>query len=236
MGQVSRRALLTGSVGGAAAGGLLLGATPAQAATYPTLRSGSSGFHVQLLQQRLSRAGYWLGTADGRFGGLTLQAVYALQKAAGLSRDGVVGPATWSRVNAGFRPAILSSGASTRLEVHLARQLIKVVRNNRLQMVLNTSTGSNQNYTYPDGTKAFADTPTGNYSVYYGYSAGWQEGPLGNLYRPRYFNSRDAIAVHGAGSIPPYPASHGCARVSTQAMDMIWARNLMPMGSRVVVY
>ena len=67
-------------------------------------------------------------------------------------------------------------------------------------------------------------------------SAGWQEGPLGNLYRPRYFNSRDAIAVHGSGSIPPYPASHGCARVSTAAMDMIWARNLMPMGSRVVVY
>lgn len=236
MGQLSRRAFITGSVGGAAAGGLLLGASPAEAATYPTLRSGSSGFYVQLLQRRLSAAGYWLGTPDGRFGGLTQQAVFALQKAASLSRDGVVGPATWARVNAGLRPSILSSGPATRLEIHLARQLIKVVRNNRLQLTLNTSTGSNKDYQYPDGTWAFADTPTGSYSVYYGYSAGWQEGPLGNLYRPRYFNSRDAIAVHGAGSIPAYPASHGCARVSTQAMDMIWSRNLMPMGSRVVVY
>lgn len=236
MGQVSRRALLTGSVGTAAAGGLLLGASPAEAASYPTLRSGSKGFYVQLLQSRLSRAGYWLGTADGRFGALTLQAVYAIQKAAGISRDGVVGPGTWARVNAGQKPAILSSGPSTRLEIQLTRQLIKVVRNNRLYLTLNTSTGSNERYQFPDGTWAFSDTPTGNYSVYYGYSSGWEVGPLGNLYRPRYFNSRDAIAVHGSGSIPPYPASHGCARVSTQAMDMIWARNLMPMGSRVVVY
>ncbi len=237
MGQVSRRALIGGTVGGAAAGGILLGAGPAEAASYPTVRSGSSGFYVQLLQQRLSRLGYWLGTPDGRFGALTQQAVYAIQKAAGISRDGVVGPGTWSKVNAGFRPAAANTTASAnRLEIHLARQLIKVVRNNSVTVILNTSTGSNTRYQFPDGTWAFADTPTGWFSVYYGYSAGWQEGPLGNLYRPRYFNSRDAIAVHGSGSIPPYPASHGCARVSTAAMDMIWARNLMPMGSRVIVY
>ena len=38
------------------------------------------------------------------------------------------------------------------------------------------------------------------------------------------------------GAIPGYPASHGCARVSNPAMDMIWANNLMPVGSSVVVY
>ena len=60
------------------------------------------------------------------------------------------------------------------------------------------------------------------------------KGPLGDLWRPRYFNG--GIAVHGSGSIPGYPASHGCARVSNPAMNMIWANNLMPVGSRVTVY
>ena len=30
-------------------------------------------------------------------------------------------------------------------------------------------------------------------------------------------------------------ASHGCARVSNAAMDMIWEQDLMPVGSTVVV-
>jgi lipoprotein-anchoring transpeptidase ErfK/SrfK len=58
--------------------------------------------------------------------------------------------------------------------------------------------------------------------------------PLGDLWRPRYFNG--GIAVHGSGSIPGYPASHGCARVSNGAMNMIWANGLMPMGGLVTVY
>ena len=45
-------------------------------------------------QQRLTELGYWLGKPDGHFGALTQQAVFALQKAAGLSRDGSVGPKT----------------------------------------------------------------------------------------------------------------------------------------------
>jgi hypothetical protein len=53
--------------------------------------------------------------------------------------------------------------------------------------------------------------------------------------RPRYFHP-DGIAVHGYPSVPPYPASHGCARVSEEAMDMVWARDLMPVGSAVRVY
>jgi hypothetical protein len=42
--------------------------------------------------------------------------------------------------------------------------------------------------------------------------------------------------VHGYSSVPAYPASHGCARVSTAAMDMIWANQLMPRGATVLVY
>ena len=42
--------------------------------------------------------------------------------------------------------------------------------------------------------------------------------------------------MHGSPSIPAYPASHGCARVSNAAMDMIWAQGVMPIGGRVTVY
>ena len=40
------------------------------------------------LQQRLAELGYWLGEPDGTYGGLTTQAVLALQGVAGIDRDG----------------------------------------------------------------------------------------------------------------------------------------------------
>ena len=55
-------------------------------------------------QQRLSAAGYWLGSPDGSFGLLTEQATLALQKAAGLARDGVAGPASDRALVSGVVP------------------------------------------------------------------------------------------------------------------------------------
>ena len=63
---------------------------------------------------------------------------------------------------------------------------------------------------------------------------GWWEGDLGKIYRPKYFYG--GVAVHGLNSVPNYPASHGCVRVSLPAMDFIWAANLMPMGIPVWVH
>jgi lipoprotein-anchoring transpeptidase ErfK/SrfK len=42
--------------------------------------------------------------------------------------------------------------------------------------------------------------------------------------------------VHGSNSIPNYPASHGCVRISVPAMDMVWETNLMPMSTPVWVH
>ena len=61
----------------------------------PTSRRSSSGSRP---------SGYWNGSADGVYGGLTSQAVMALQKAAGLGRDGVLGPATRRALQNGVRP------------------------------------------------------------------------------------------------------------------------------------
>ena len=195
-----------------------------------TLHAGDSGPYVKQVQQQLSALGYWNGSADGSYGGLTFQAVMALQKAAGLGRDGVFGPSTRRALQNGVRPQSRTGG--TGIEIDKARQLLLVVRGGRVTLILNTSTGSGQPYT-SQGTTRVATTPAGSYSAYRAVNH-LDKGPLGDLWRPRYFNG--GIAVHGAGNVPGYPASHGCARVSNPAMDMIWAANLMPLGSSVTVY
>ena len=195
-----------------------------------TLHINDTGAYVKSVQQRLSDLGYWLGTPDGQYGGLTEQAVVALQKAAGLGRDGVFGPATRRALEAGTRPHSRIGG--TGVEIDKARQLLLVVRGGQVTMILNTSTGSGQPYT-SEGQTHVATTPAGWFTVFRSVN-GEDVGPLGALWRPRYFNG--GIAVHGYTSVPAYPASHGCARVSMAAIDMIWASDIMPIGSRVVVY
>ena len=59
---------------------------------------GASGPGVTDLQLRLEAQGYWTGGANGVFGPLTQQAVWAFQKVNGLPRSGVVDDATRDRV------------------------------------------------------------------------------------------------------------------------------------------
>lgn len=62
-----------------------------------TLTLGSRGPNVKLIQSLLARIGYNPGTVDGVFGQQTREAVRDFQLDNGLTPDGVVGPATWSR-------------------------------------------------------------------------------------------------------------------------------------------
>ena len=61
-----------------------------------TLRLGSTGPDVKLIQSLLKRIGYNPGAVDGVFGAQTQQAVIQFQQNNGLIPDGVVGPATWT--------------------------------------------------------------------------------------------------------------------------------------------
>ena len=63
-----------------------------------TLRKGSRGTQVKVLQWLLSLNGYNVGTVDGIFGANTQKAVKAYQTAKGLSSDGIVGKNTWSKL------------------------------------------------------------------------------------------------------------------------------------------
>ncbi|KGN34163.1 endopeptidase [Knoellia sinensis KCTC 19936] len=182
------------------------------------------------MQKRLSSLGYWLGEPDGNFGGLTKQAVWALQKTAGLSRDGRVGPKTQRALDNGVRPKTRLGGNG--IDIDLKRQILMVVRGGEVKYTLNTSTGGGYDYKRKDGSTGTARTPKGTFKVYYTVD-GQDEGFLGDMWRPRYFNG--GYAVHGSPSIPAYPASHGCARLTNAAMNMIWARDYMPKGGTVLV-
>jgi Putative peptidoglycan binding domain/L,D-transpeptidase catalytic domain len=205
---------------------------PSPTATAPDkLRTGDKGPAVLALQQRLNALGYWNGKADGTFGPLTQQAVYALQKVAGLSRDGVVGPKTRKALDQGVRPKPKSTEGHV-VEINLERQVLMFVDDGTVSQIFNTSTGSNQHYEY-QGNTYLADTPTGHFTVTRQID-GWRNGPLGPMWRPKYFNG--GIAIHGAYSVPPWPASHGCARVTISAMNWIWSNDKLPKKTKVWVY
>lgn len=63
----------------------------------PTLRKGSRGEYVKLLQTELLQRGYELPKygADGDYGAETVKAVKQFQQDNGLTADGICGPKTW---------------------------------------------------------------------------------------------------------------------------------------------
>jgi lipoprotein-anchoring transpeptidase ErfK/SrfK len=210
-------------------------AAPSVSATESTTRllsRGDSGPAVRTLQKKLNALGYWTGgKADGEFGGNTEQAVFALEKVARLKPDGVVGPKVWRALEQRVRPRARSTRGHV-IEVDKKRQVLKIVNDGKVRYTLNTSTGSGERYA-SRGSMHIASTPSGSYRVFRQID-GYRHAPLGLLYRPKYFNG--GIAVHGANSVPTYPASHGCVRVSNAAADWIWDTNKMPIGTRVRVY
>ncbi len=196
-----------------------------------TLKPGSSGPAVLALQQRLSALGYWLGTPDGTYGDATEQAVWALQKAAGISRSGDVDPATQAALAEGVLPHPRSTAGYV-IEIDLQDDLLMIVTNGKIDYVLNTSTGGGYTYT-EDGVTSVADTPTGQFQIYRQVN-GLVVDSLGSLWRPKFFDA--GFAIHGDTSVPPYPVSHGCARISNEAINWVWANNIAPIGTSVWVY
>jgi len=62
----------------------------------PTVKKGSKGDAVRMLQQILTDFGYSSDAVDGDFGSKTEKAVKDFQTDFGLVVDGVVGPNTWA--------------------------------------------------------------------------------------------------------------------------------------------
>lgn len=197
------------------------------------LQSGDRGRQVRRLQRNLEDAGYWVGPRDGVYGTLTEQAVLALQGVEGLSRDGVFGPNT-RRALRDAAPPEPRRDRGDHVEIDEARGVILIVRNGETKWIFHTSTGTEESYQHPDGNTYLADTPNGRWTFSWEVD-GWRDGRLGRMWRPKYFHE-DGIAIHGYPTVPAHPASHGCARVTIEAMDYIWENDLAPQGSTVIVY
>jgi peptidoglycan hydrolase-like protein with peptidoglycan-binding domain len=178
----------------------------------PALALGDRGPSVRALENRLSEMHYAV-KRDGYFGSEDLEAVYAFQKVERLARTGTVDAALWRRLRAARTPFARFGG--DHVEIDKTRQVLFVVRGGKVTLVVATSTGATGN------------TPLGVWHVYRKVGGfDWV------LYYPSYFLR--GFAVHGYPDVPPYPASHGCARIPMWIAQTVYAQ--MAGGSTVIVY
>lgn len=136
----------------------------------------------------------------------------------GRSVEHVYAAGTWRPAltsDAGEEAAHPVTAISLRLTVDKTRQVLFLVRGGQVALVVATSTGATGN------------TPLGEFHVYRKVSGyDWV------LYYPSYFIG--GFAVHGYPDVPPYPASHGCARVPMWIAQTIYSQ--IAYGSAVYIY
>ena len=161
--------------------------------TAPSLRLGSRGIAVRILERRLFELRYALRRVDSYFGHDTYEAVLAFQKVNRVSRTGRVSDGTWRMLNRARIPrARVPRG--DHIEVDKTRQVLFEVRNGVVVRVAHVSTGATGN------------TPVGTWRVYLKTPGRLPSGMYYSLFFLRGF------AIHGYPSVPPWPASHGCVR------------------------
>jgi peptidoglycan hydrolase-like protein with peptidoglycan-binding domain len=211
--------------------------------TEPEIISASgqrSGVSTKAAQKKLLSLGFWLLTPSGKYDETTRQAVMAFQKYYQLRPTGSMNDATAFLLDKlEVRPQAQATNG-TLAEVDKARQLLFLVEDGITKHVINASTGDDRPYVEPDMNtpgvliRGTAITPVGKFKMNRERPDGWWVGDLGQIYRPKYFIG--GVAIHGSQTVPAYPASHGCVRVTTAAMDMIWDSGMLPLGADVVVY
>ena len=192
------------------------------------LSFGDRGEAVADLNSALVEAGF-NPDRDNRFGSKTRHAVYAFQKHHGLRTIGRFSSFMWGLledpIELPWRPE------ADRVEIDIGRQVLYVVEERRVTLVLPISSGNGREYLTESGRTARATTPEGVYS-FQRRIAGMREAFLGQMWNPYYFYR--GYAIHGSPSVPNYPASHGCIRVTMWDMDLLLAH--FEIGQAVYVY
>jgi peptidoglycan hydrolase-like protein with peptidoglycan-binding domain len=208
-------------VGGEGAVNAFVAATAADGGEGTTRTLGSAGAVVGLIQQRLRDIGFNPGTPNGRFDAHTRFAVWTLQKAFGLPLTGNVGDAELFRLREGQRPPVLRPDITAQygdhVEISLARQLVQIVRRGQVEWSVHTSTGKPSTPTVQGLFHILDHRP--------GFNAD-------HMYMTMHFYK--AYAIHGYDPVPPYAASHGCARVSYPDAELLYAA--IPNGMPVIVW
>ncbi len=186
------------------------------------LERGDQGDAVRRLQRLLSGLNLYRGPIDAKYGPQVASAVMAYHKLLRAKRQWTWQTSDWSRSDSIGYGSVLGrhSGESDRVEVDIGNQLMYVIRGGRVAAVVHVSTGNGATYWSktkgPNGGYRQSITPRGNFALFK-HISGWRETYLGGLYKPWYFHP--AFAIHGSGSVPAGPASHGCVRVPTWEAD-----------------
>ena len=194
-------------------------AVPAEAG-YATARIGSRGPLVAWLEDKLTKISYQPGEVDGVFDQRTSEAVLAFEKVEGLTRNGIATNAVWTAAASATAPTPRKSAPGDRVEIDLTRQILMLIDNDQVVKTIPIASGRNG-----------LETPTGSYAIYSKLPY-WRKSALGLLYRPAYFY--EGYAIHGSLSVPAYPASHGCVRVTLTSMDALYPQ--LTYGMRVDLY
>lgn len=200
-------ALLLAAVGPAAAAASVR--PPVAMRSASLLQLGSRGAAVRALQSGLVRLTYLpAGAVDGTFGIQTWHAVVAFQGWSGLERDGVAGPRTRAALAHARRPTPWSTAEG--FEIHIAQQVLLLVRGGRVQRAIHVSTG-----------RPGWPTPVGHFQVFERDTMSWSN--LFHVWMPLAQYFYPGFAIHEYPEVPAYPASHGCVRVPEVEAPAVWS-------------
>jgi lipoprotein-anchoring transpeptidase ErfK/SrfK len=145
------------------------------------------------------------GAADDE----TAVAVLAFEKWAGLPRDGALDEGVRAALGRATRPAPILRRAGKRVEIELGRQVALLIVDNRVERVFHISSG------------AAGATPSGSFRVYRKERMSWSI-PF-STWMPWASYFVGGIAFHAYGSVPAYPASHGCIRMIPRDAPLMYA-------------
>jgi hypothetical protein len=199
-----------------------------------TLYLGNHGPAVSSVEQRLNQLGYHAGPVDGKYGPDLQEAVWAFKEVQGLPLNNatisvMARPFFNALVNPRQPYARYPAGGPNRIEINQNIQVLVLYRNNAPYLILHVSTGGRYYYPCPGDAAATcgpAITPDGHYKAL-SYLQGDIQVPLGFMENPVFFIGR-AYAIHGGDPVPWYPASHGCVRIFSDAVN--WFHNDVRIG------
>ena len=149
------------------------------------------------------------GGITGRADDETSVAVLAFEKWAGLPRDGGLDARVRAALQLAVRPEPLLRRPGKRVEIDLGRQVALQIVDDRVERVFHISSG------------AGGATPAGSFRVYRKERMSWSV-PF-STWMPWASYFVGGIAFHAYGSVPAYPASHGCIRMMAGDAPVMYA-------------
>lgn len=209
----------------------------------PATAEAATASQIREAQSIMTKFKIPTGPIDGIWGAKTAQGLCTFRHISGLpvSRGGLTSTdlSKLRGFNAAYAslgsiPAASRNGYSSHFVVHKTCQTMVYVKANKFHKVFRISSGKS-GYDTPNGNFLLSGTKPGwsCSTLYpescYNHSEGMnakttQRGVLyskyGNMYNKR--SIKGTVMLHGSGSVPTYPASHGCVRTTVADSDWLY--------------